>query len=1128
MANYKAVQFKVLPDNCAGEDLFDDKTHKQIADKLYEIISANPKEGLTIGLEGEWGSGKSTVVKLLQERFKTANSNKTFVFYIDAWEHEGDHLRRVFLETLIDKLKNWREWSSTTIDELNEISDKVTSKKISKTIEHASQITGFGKWVAFAALFVPLGASLVSVFAEKVTTKWTGNICWRFWASLALAIAPVWVYVAKWLWNLILRLFKKKNGKSGYALFETEANVDTTYETSREEERSSVEFERYFGKIIQAVDLDQMVMVIDNLDRINPEDALRIWSTLQAFVQNKNPVGDREGCLSKWIIVPYAQEGLSKIWRDGNTMGDTSGGKRSGTRPLSFMDKSFQLRLHVPKMVISGWKSFATQCLKEAAPNLDGEDVATILNVLSWTRESLTDAPSPRQIKIYVNQVGLACSLHGSRVPLEAICFYVNKKYLNGLSDKQLEEKLVGGTISPTSLPQYAGNKALASEIAAILYGVPKDKAMQILLGSSITIALKISDSNYLQHAHELHGDVFCDVLSYIFQHAQEELIPCFAGSVQKAFSGNGIEICRIALNALRLRKAVAEKQMAEAKHEDAIALIGLCSADEELVNPLATAYLRSLPKRFMPDGEMTVQSGRKIEYVDNASRLVQCFDDVAYAAQKTMQIPYRTFTEAGVDFSRFSADELKRLAKYMCQTDVADADVANQIQEGKAIPPWVSSLFVAVTANGMKSASKTFAALNQAFAWNNGQRGPGIYGQSHWDIIMAAEYMDQEYRPIEAIQTLTRSKGYWHYNDFPNNQTLFLLAKYSGSLSNQELTPRGFQPARVNQYRQIWSKKDQDRGRKLYMYLSYSHEYEWLAQEAGKNNRDLVGSIVESALDANDTYIFTVAKPFGFLANLWNLVDEEHRRPLVENFISDESRMNCLCGCDDERIVISPHVCLELLIAIKREEMRQALVRKIKADMGSLSQEQWTELLNASNALAELIIRLEQDGVDLELANPFCEAFMEFVSRAIREDTGSTLSTDTLVSMHKSMKTVLCDIFSSGIWETLKETKFSIATSGVKDFVVNVPDYREMIKNSSRNIQIIASEVAKAGHVAAFDNLLSILQRDEKSIEYMPELRDILEQPIKAMSKDSDEKVKVVAEKAAKYLGVEVKESED
>ncbi len=388
MSNYKTVQFKVLSDNCSGEDLLDDKTHQRIADKLYEIISANPIEGLTIGLEGEWGSGKSTVVKLLQEKLKANKSDKTFVFYIDAWEHEGDHLRRVFLETLIEKIKRWKEWSHEVVERLNDISDRVTSKKVSKKIEHTSQITGFGKCVAFAALFVPLGAALLTVFAERVTPKWTGDICWEFWGSLVFTIAPVWVYLGQMIGNL----FRDKKQK--YALFKTEANVDTTYETSREEERSSVEFERYFGEILQivSIEINSMIMVIDNLDRVNSEDALRIWSTLQAFVQNKNPVVTDGKQLCKWIIVPYAQEGLSKIWAEGED-----------NRPLSFMDKSFQLRLHVPKMVISGWKGFARKCVGEAAPSLEGEDVEKILNVLSWTRDNLTDAPSPRQIKIYIN-----------------------------------------------------------------------------------------------------------------------------------------------------------------------------------------------------------------------------------------------------------------------------------------------------------------------------------------------------------------------------------------------------------------------------------------------------------------------------------------------------------------------------------------------------------------------------------------------------------------------------------------------------------------------------------------------------------------------------------------------------
>ena len=195
MSNYKIVKFKVLSDNCSTEDHLEDRTHERIADKLYEIISAESSEGMTVGLEGEWGAGKSTVIRLLQEKLKAERQDKTFVFYIDAWEHEGDYLRRVFLEMLIARLKKWRSWSEDVIKKLDDIADRITSKKVSKTVEHSSRMTGFGKKVAFAALLVPLGASLLTVFAERITTKWTGIICWEFWVSCFLTIAPMMVYI---------------------------------------------------------------------------------------------------------------------------------------------------------------------------------------------------------------------------------------------------------------------------------------------------------------------------------------------------------------------------------------------------------------------------------------------------------------------------------------------------------------------------------------------------------------------------------------------------------------------------------------------------------------------------------------------------------------------------------------------------------------------------------------------------------------------------------------------------------------------------------------------------------------------------------------------------------------------
>ena len=92
-----------VDDAPAGEDVFG--SHQPIADAVHELITTEPG-GRTIGLQGLRGSGKSTVVRLLAERLDGSDSH---VVLFDAWAHEGDPLRRSFLEKLIISLaaKSW-------------------------------------------------------------------------------------------------------------------------------------------------------------------------------------------------------------------------------------------------------------------------------------------------------------------------------------------------------------------------------------------------------------------------------------------------------------------------------------------------------------------------------------------------------------------------------------------------------------------------------------------------------------------------------------------------------------------------------------------------------------------------------------------------------------------------------------------------------------------------------------------------------------------------------------------------------------------------------------------------------------------------------------------------------------
>ena len=74
--------------------------HKEIVSTLEKIVLKCP-EAFTIGLYGDWGSGKSSIAETLQGKLKKRNIP---LVIFDVWKHEGDALRRTFLKDLDKKL----------------------------------------------------------------------------------------------------------------------------------------------------------------------------------------------------------------------------------------------------------------------------------------------------------------------------------------------------------------------------------------------------------------------------------------------------------------------------------------------------------------------------------------------------------------------------------------------------------------------------------------------------------------------------------------------------------------------------------------------------------------------------------------------------------------------------------------------------------------------------------------------------------------------------------------------------------------------------------------------------------------------------------------------------------------
>lgn len=98
------IDEEIILNNKEGErtDLLNTSVY---ADMLVKTIeSADKSKPFTIGLFGEWGSGKSSVLKTAQNLLEAKPDYKyRFVTY-DAWKYAGDSFRRMFLYELQNEL----------------------------------------------------------------------------------------------------------------------------------------------------------------------------------------------------------------------------------------------------------------------------------------------------------------------------------------------------------------------------------------------------------------------------------------------------------------------------------------------------------------------------------------------------------------------------------------------------------------------------------------------------------------------------------------------------------------------------------------------------------------------------------------------------------------------------------------------------------------------------------------------------------------------------------------------------------------------------------------------------------------------------------------------------------------
>ena len=386
-------------DNESTIDLLGFRVH---ADFIYGIVTDKKMLPVTIGLFGDWGSGKTSVMKMLEEKLTALEEhfdirgvdNNIVCLYFNGWQFEGyDDAKSAILSSILMQLA-----------ENKKIGEKIKGKVASllKSVNWMRLIGMSVKNVALPAILAYLsgGASLIPTFSglgkkflgigkDKSDTDNKG------------------ADVEKLDWEEIIQADKTDSGP---------LDVRT--------------FRERFAEMLKETKIDSLVVLIDDLDRCSPDriidnlEAIKLFLNVEntafvigadprivryaverRYVFNQEPEKDRanrlvQDYLEKLIQIPYHLPRLSPSEIE-SYMNLLFCNKELGSKEFNEVHSSFQALREKDMYSIFGYHRISDAIGTKSITKSLNEDLSMCSNIAPLITDGLNG--NPRQVKRFLN-----------------------------------------------------------------------------------------------------------------------------------------------------------------------------------------------------------------------------------------------------------------------------------------------------------------------------------------------------------------------------------------------------------------------------------------------------------------------------------------------------------------------------------------------------------------------------------------------------------------------------------------------------------------------------------------------------------------------------------------------------
>jgi len=300
--------------------------YEAIAKTIVKLIGKAPDVPVTIGVHGDWGAGKSSVLKMLEASF--AGNDRVLCLWFNGWTFEGfEDAKTVVLETIVDELRRARPMSTKVAE---------AAKKVLKRIDWLKLARKAGGFALTAATGIPTFDQVKGLY--------------QFATS----------FLAKPQEHITAEDLKSAAEKAGDFIKDAPGDSDYLPEHIHA-------FREEFSELLAAADVDRLVVIVDDLDRCLPNTAIATLEAIRLFLfveQSAFIIGADE------LMIEYAvREHFPDL--------PPSAGPVSYAR--NYLEKLIQVPFRIPALGAAETRVYVTLLLAENALGADDPRFATLL-----------------------------------------------------------------------------------------------------------------------------------------------------------------------------------------------------------------------------------------------------------------------------------------------------------------------------------------------------------------------------------------------------------------------------------------------------------------------------------------------------------------------------------------------------------------------------------------------------------------------------------------------------------------------------------------------------------------------------------------------------------------------------